>query len=194
MKKSELPGVKQGTGKSQVLSTVDRVPAQRMVQCLEVNPDLVRSPRPQPAMQQAAHREPLRQGEGRPCRPATRRRGHFVPLYRVTADRRGALHRRFLEDAAADRQVPLGDFTPGELADQLEVNPVSFCDDQTTGGALIQAMDDPGPRVAADRTQRTRSRQQRVDQRARAKARTRMNGHARGLIQHEQVLVFEEDV
>lgn len=117
MKKSELPCVQQGTGESRVLSAVDRVPAQRMVQLLEVNTNLVRPPRPQPAMQQTAHREPLRQAKGRPCRPAARRHAHLVPLYRVAADRGSAFYRRFLEDAAADCQVPFDYFTPGKLAD-----------------------------------------------------------------------------
>jgi len=129
-----------------------------MVQFLKVNTNLVRAPCPQAAMQQTAHREPLRQGKGRPCRPAARRRGHLVPLGRVTADRCGTLHRRLLEDAAADREVPFDHFTPGELAAQLEVNLISFRDDQTTGGVLVQAVNDPGPRFAADRTQRTRPR------------------------------------
>jgi hypothetical protein len=101
-------------------------------------------------MQQTAHREPLRQGKGRPCRPAARSRGHLVPLYRVTANRCGALHRRFLEDAAADREVPLDHFTPGKLAAQLEVHPVGFCDDQTTGGILVEPVNDAGAHFAAD--------------------------------------------
>ena len=121
-----------------------------MVQFLEVDTNLVRSPRPQAAMQQTSHREPLRQGKGRPCRPAARRRRHLVPLDRVTADRCGALHRRSLEGAAANCQVPLDNLTPGKLAAQLEVHPVSFRNDQATGGIFVQAVDDPGPRFAAD--------------------------------------------
>jgi hypothetical protein len=93
MKKSELPRMQQGTGKSWVRAAVDRVPAQRVMQFLEMNPNLVRPPRPQAAMQQAAHREPLRQGKGRPRQPSAQRHGHLVALYRVTADRRRAVHR-----------------------------------------------------------------------------------------------------
>ena len=150
MKKTELPCMQQGTVKPRVLSAVDRVPAERMAQFLQVDANLVRPPRPQAAMQQTSHREALRQSKGRPCRPAARRRRHLVPVYRVAADRRGAVYRRFLEDAAANRQVPLTDVAPGELAAQLEVNPVRFRDDQATGGIFIQAVDDPGPRFAAD--------------------------------------------
>ncbi|MBV9488176.1 MAG: hypothetical protein JO069_00435 [Verrucomicrobia bacterium] len=193
MKKTELPRVQQRAVESRVVSPVDRISAQRVAKVLQMNADLVRSPGPELAVDQAAHGQPLSEGKRRPGGPAARRDGHLLALYRVAADRGRAIDRRSFKHAAADPEVPFDHLAPGKLAAQLKVNRIGLRDHQTAGGVFVQPVHDARSRLAAHPAQWPRPSQQSVDERARREARSRVNRHARRLVHHQQVLILVDD-
>ena len=64
---------------------------------------------------------------------------------------------------------------------------------QEARSALVEAVDDAGPKDPADPRQVSHVVQQRVHQRAPRGPRSRMNDQASGLVDHQEVLVLVED-
>ena len=65
---------------------------------------------------------------------------------------------------------------------------------QQPGGVLVQPVNDARTRLAADARQRPAVKQQRVDQRAAGMPGRRMDHQASRLVDHQQVVVFVQDV
>jgi hypothetical protein len=82
----------------------------------------------------------------------------------------------------------------GELPGQPFVRDIGLGHDQQARGILVDAMDDPRPRDAADaRKLATAMVQQGVDQRTIGIARRRVDDQPRRLVDHDQVRVFVND-
>ena len=68
-------------------------------------------------------------------------------------------------------------------------------DDEASAGFLVEPMHDAGARDAADAAELSGAvMQQGVDERAFLVSGGRVHDHAGGLVQHEQIIVFEQDV
>ena len=65
--------------------------------------------------------------------------------------------------------------------------------DQYAGGGFVETMDDAGTQLAADAGKSAEMMQERVDQRARGRARSGVDGHACGFVHHDHVFILIED-
>ena len=99
-----------------------------------------------------------------------------------------------LRNAGDDRQVAPVDAVGGELLGQPLMGDVVLGDDQQARRILVDPVDDPGPRHAADAaTGSAAMMEQRVDQRPVAVAGGGMDDQPGGLVDHQQMLVLEDD-
>ena len=93
-----------------------------------------------------------------------------------------------------DRQIAAVDAVRGELLRQAFVGDVGLGDHQQPRRVLVDAVDDAGPRDAADARQAAGAMvEQRVDQRPVAIAGGGMDDQAGGLVDDQQMLVLEDD-
>ena len=93
-----------------------------------------------------------------------------------------------------DREVDLRHLTLGELPRQHLMRQVIFRHDQTTGRVFIEPVDNAGPLFSADPGEVGAMMQERVDKRVRLIARSRMHHQAGRFIQHEKVVVLEQNL
>ena len=102
---------------------------------------------------------------------------------------------RALELAAEHRVVPLDDLALGELPGERQVRGVVLGHDHQAAGELVEAVDDAGPRHAADPAELTAAvMQQRAHERVVLVARGGMHHHPGRLVQHDQPFVLEHDL
>ena len=175
---------------------IDRIAEQRMADRRHVDPYLVRAPGLQPAFYQrgvAPVLELLPMGDGALASPilhdcdflAVAARAGEGRVYCTFHSRRHAGHGGKI--AAVDR-VRL------ELLGQPFVGDVGLGDNQEAGRVLVDPVNDPGPGNSADSGQASAAMvEQGVDQCSVAVARGGMNDQPGRLVDHQQMLVFEED-
>ena len=119
---------------------------------------------------------------------------HALAVDRVATDRGGDLPLHLGRQAPGERQVGAVEITRGEGFGQGAVGPVRLRHDHDARGVLVEPMDNARPLFATDARQVVpRMGQQRIDQRAVQIARRRMHDEARGLVQHDQVGILEQD-
>jgi hypothetical protein len=127
------------------------------------------------------------------ARPALEPRGHAGAPPRIARDGffdAAAIH----PDAAADqRQVGLLHLAAGKLRGQGAMRGIVLGHQQHAAGIAVEAVDDAGPQLAAQRGERLEAIKQRVDQRAGVHSRARVNHHAGGLVDGYEIVVFIED-
>ena len=127
-------------------------------------------------------RQMMRAGDARhrAARAACARR-HLLPVHRIAADSRIDAAAG-LDDAPHERDVFLLDLAIVKLPRQLLVRRVVLGDHHHARRAAVEAMDDAGPRFAADAAQIRDVVEQRVDERAGRVAGARMHDHPAGLL------------
>ena len=97
------------------------------------------------------------------------------------------------------RDIGLFHLPPRKLRSQLAMRLVIFGDENQTAGGFVQAMDNSGAQIAANRRKLAEVMQQRVDQRALVALIFRgpcsgMHHHARGFVDHREISVFINQV
>jgi hypothetical protein len=149
---------------------------------LQVHADLVGAPRLRPDLETREARDVLDHAPAahRGARPR-RTDGHLEPVRAVTSDR--PLDRSFgtLEAPPDDRLVGLLDLAALEGGRERAVRAIRFRDEDQARGPAVEPVHDPGTLGPADARERTRAREQRVDERAGLFARARMDDHPDGL-------------
>ncbi len=187
-----LPGGRAGTA-------VERIAQDGITQVPQVNADLVGAARQQVAFDQ---------GRRAPGKVSSRRTRYSVADARP---RGGCTTVIFLRSTGCrpmgSRMVPLrspghaahqGEVmflggAVGELGAEAAVGEVVFGDDQAAAGVLVEPVNDAGPLLAADARERRAMRQQGVDKGVLGVARARVGDEAGGFVEHEQIVVLEQD-
>ncbi len=122
--------------------------------------------------------------------------GHFLAVYRVTADM-GEDGVFFLSgDAVGDGEVELfHGGSLGKLGGEGLVGDVGFRDDEAAGGVLVEAVDDAGALDAADAGELAFAMvEEGVDEGAVGVAGRGVDDNAMLLVEHEDVVVFVKDI
>jgi eukaryotic-like serine/threonine-protein kinase len=122
--------------------------------------------------------------------------GHFLAVHRVAADvgENGVLFR--LRHALGDGQVEFFHRAAlGELGDERLVGEVGFRNNEAAGGVLVEAVDDAGPLDAADAGELAVAvMEQGVDQRAIGISRCRVDDHAGGLVEDDEIFILKQNI
>ena len=179
-----------------------------------VHADLMGAPRFQPAFDQhggGRRAEPFQQtGAGDRMTALVGIDGLLLPVAWVAGQMRGDAQDQPVLEADArraaqarvgrvdhpmrQRQIAAVGGMRLKLGGQPVMGAVGFRHDQQPRGVLVDAVHDAGALFPANARQRIAAmRQQRVDQRTRRAARSRMNDHARGLVDHDQVIILMRD-
>ena len=101
---------------------------------------------------------------------------------------------RFARGPAHERQIDFFHGARGELFREIAVGRVVFCDDDSAAGFFVEPMDNPRALFPADAGKVSAMREERVDQRVLLVPRARMHHDPGGLVQHEQIVIFENNV
>ena len=121
---------------------------------------------------------------------------HFLAVYGVSADvgEDGFLFR--FRDALSDGEVKfLHRAAFGKLGDERLVGYVRFGDDEATGRVFIESVDDAWTLNAADAGKFSAAMmEQGVDESAVRVSGCGMNDHARGFVEHDEIVVFKQDI
>ena len=203
MLEGKLPCVKHQAIGQRGVSTrfaVDRIADQRRALVVEVHADLVGAAGVQVAEHEGCagggiSAEDFVIGDRRLAARWVDHR-HFLAVHRVAADVGEDRVFRGCGHALGDGEI---DFfhraALGKLRDQRLVRGIGFCDNETTGGVLVEAVDDARALDSADAGKFPAAVvEQGIDQSAIGVSRRGMHDHARFLVEHEQVIVFVKDV
>ncbi len=106
------------------------------------------------------------------------------------ADRRVDEPSGRLDVAPHERAVPPVHVARGERRHEGRVGRARPCDEQQAGGALVEPVDDAGPRRVAHRGQLGEAGEEAVHERAGSLARAGVHDEAGRLVHHEEVLVL----
>jgi len=120
-------------------------------------------------------------------------RGHFLAVHRIASDCSVYPPAR-LHHAPHERHVFLFDLAIVELPGKLLVRSVILGNHHHTGRTAIQPVHDPGSHLTANAAQILDVVEQRVHERARCMAGSRVHDHPGGLVQHRNVTVLIEDL
>ena len=199
MRQRQAPGVQELARDQRRWVAVDGVADDRVAQRGEVDADLMCAPGDRRGLQVGIG--PLASLQVLPhlvaclgfAAAAVMQDGLALTVVGVSADRCVDHRLGRLEAALDQREVGLVHATLAELAREARVGPLVLCDNDEAGRVLIEAVHDAGPLHAADARQVGAVPQQRVDQRVLRVPRARVHGHARGLIDHDEVLVLIDD-
>ena len=164
-----------------------------MADGMEMDPNLVGSPR-----------ENLAQDEGPMVRLLDDRKlrvsgsspvyyGHFLAVYRMPANRFANLTGGLGELPGTQREVELLNFSSCKLGTQPLMRKVVLGNHEATAGFFVEPMDDTWPKVTADATQIFGMIQQGVNQCSRTHASRGVNGHAGRLVDDQHVLILEKN-
>src|SRR5580692_622762 len=123
---------------------------------------------------------------------------HFLPMARITADRRDDLSRTRVEAPPSKRQIfPLkraGAAMVGKELGQTPMRRVRLGDDEKSRRVLVEPVHDPGPLDPADTRQaRSAMSDEGVHQRAGRMAWRRMDDEPSWLVDDDQMLVLVDD-
>ena len=174
---------------------VDRVAQDRVANMGHVDADLVGAARFQAAADvgepaQVLQHLPVGHGGA-----AVEHHSHFFSVAAAAAD--GGVHGagKLPESARADGFVGPGQGVVGKLGGEEKMGRVVFGSDDQARGVPVDAVDDAGPLFPAHAGKAVAAvAQQGVDQRAVAVARGGVDHHARGLVDHDHVLVLIDHV
>jgi hypothetical protein len=119
--------------------------------------------------------------------------GHLLAIDRIPADRQIDTPTG-LYDSPYQRHVFFFDFAIVELTRKLEVRAIVLGDDHQPRRSAIETMDDAGAQLAANAAEIVYLVEQRIDQRALRVAGGRMDDHACGLVDDDDVLVLIHNV
>jgi len=113
---------------------------------------------------------------------------------RVSADFFFDYSSGFGQFSAHQCEINLFHSARGKLPGQVPVGGIIFGDDETTTRLLVETMNDSGALFPANSRQRCAVVKQCIDQSVFAVTRTRMNDQPRRFIDHNEVVVFEQNL
>lgn len=178
-------------------TSIDRVADDRMTEMRHVDANLMGAPRRQPAFDQRGRQTEAYFGPvaGERVFAATGQHGHFDAVLPAAADIAFDLAGGRLRRSPNKGGIGAFDRPVGELSGQPLVRLCGFCRDHDAAGILVEPVDDTGPPDAADTLQAVATMEdQRVDQRTGQVSRRRMHHHAGRFVDHDQMVVFKNDV
>ena len=161
----------------------------------EVDPNLMRASRADPHAQYVKPSSALDHfpiGQRRSARVQTRR--HTRSLDGIARNLRGDAAAGRRHRAVNHREIRLLHRSRRKLRGQRLMRGVGAGHQQDAAGEAIQAVDDPGPQVAADAGQRREMVHQPVHQRTLVHPSARMHRHARRLIHRDYGVVRIQDL
>ncbi len=115
-------------------------------------------------------------------------------MHWVTADLLFNHARALFQFSGDEREINLFDCARGKLFRQSAVGFVVLRDDEATARVLIESMHDTGTFLAADSRELRTMIKERVHQCVLAVPRPGMNDQTGGLVDHDQVVVFEQNI
>ena len=118
---------------------------------------------------------------------------HFLAVDGVATDRRIDFSVGHAGDSIDEGEVGFFDIPRGELIGQRAVDLFGFCDNQAARGFLVEAVDNPRALGAPDDFDARAVVEESIGKSAFAIAGTGVHNEAGGFVDHEQVLVFEEN-
>jgi len=198
MGEAELPGVEHLAGVvGDEAGGVEGIAEEGVAEVLQVDADLVGAAGVEGALDEGADAWEILEDEpgGAGCASAASEDGHFFAMDGVAADLvidgagAGAG-----EEALDEGEVDFGDGAAGELAGEVGVGEVVFCDDEAAAGVFIEAMDDAGALLAADAGEGGTVREEGVDEGVAGMAGGGMDDEAGGFVEDEEIGVLEEDI
>src|SRR6476620_17151 len=172
---------------------VDPVPDDREIGVCQVNPDLMRAAGFDPDIDEARDLRRLAHSHKTLRILAALDHGHSLALGWIAADRRIDREFLLLGDAPDDRLVLLDHGSLGPLLKESEPPCVGAADDDQPGRIAVEPVHDAGP-LRPGHADVRRVMKQRVDKRAGAMPRGRVDNHAGRLVDRDDVLVFIDDV
>jgi hypothetical protein len=175
---------------------INAVACHRKFKMPQMHADLMRPSRVQLQFHQGGASPSLQDaiaGAGRASVPAAD--GHALAMGRVARDWRVDVAAQARHSPAGHGQINLLDIAAGELRGEMKMGGVVLGRHQATAGIFVQTMNNAGPRDPANAAELPAAvMEQGVDQRVLPVARGRMHHPSRRLVEHQQVVVFVEDV
>ena len=169
---------------------VNRVAQQRVAQIRQMHADLVSATRFEHETEQGVALQFLDGLVVGACRAPAGVHGHLLAVARVPRDG-GVDGSGFRSDHAHGHgQIFFLELAVLQLFGEPLVRRLGLGDHHQAGGVEVQAVHDAGPQFAADAADVGAPGQQGVDQGAVGMARPRVDGQARRLVHHDQVLVL----
>ena len=205
MNELEPPCVQQGTwgfesgffGQTAIVfRTISLIADERKANVQKMHPDLVRPAGVERRFDISGGVQLLADAVTGPClTPRIIRGRHALAMGRMAGDGGPNLAGSMRQISANDGQVGFVETPLGELPGQRDVRRIVLCDHQTAAGVFIEAVNDARPGDTADAAELALAVvQERINERVFLVARRRVDDHPRGFINHQQILVFVEDV
>ncbi len=194
MIKSQLPGVEHlPRVVAGAASGVNTIAENGVAEMLEMDADLMGPAAVQSAFDQAGFGAALPHAIIGPGGPASFVDRHPLAVDAVTCD--AGLNDSSGEFGFARDQSQIDFFhrAVGKLTRQMPMGHVILGHDQTSARLLVEAVDNSRPFRSANAGEIAAVGQERIHQSAAGPAGAGMNGDTRGLIEHEQVLIFVEN-
>jgi len=119
---------------------------------------------------------------------------HLLPMHGMTPDRFDYIAVVLSKSPVAHRKVKLLNFSACKLAAQTRMSPVVLCDHETAAGFPVQSVHNPGTDPASDTAQVFDMMQQGIDKGTFMNACTRMDHHAGGFIDNQEMFIFEKNL
>ncbi len=181
---------------------IDFVAQEWMAQMLEMNANLVRATGVERAFEKGRRAEISRRLQFREDSPAGAGvasfagldHGHLLSVHRMAPD--GGLNGSALagEPARGKSEINLRYLTPRELPAQGLMRQIGLCGDEASARLFIQPVNDAGAQFAADAGKRPAMMKEGIDERATPVSRSRMNDHARRLVDDDERVVLKNYV
>lgn len=174
--------------------SVLRVAGHRMPQCGEVYTDLVSPPGVEFTADESMPGSSFDHLVSRPREPAAADDGHSLPVFGVTSDWPFELTGVVRDPSANDGHVRATQRAILQLRRERSVAHVVASYDDQPRCALVEPVHDARTCRATDGGPVSAPAEQRVDQRARVMARSRVNHHPGGLVDDREVVVLVDDL
>jgi hypothetical protein len=149
----------------------------RVADRMEMDSNLVGSPRKNLAKNQSPPPGVLNDFELGVRRPAAVDHGHFLTLHWMATDRLDNFAGRLGKSASAQGQIKFLNFSSGKLVAQAQVRKVVLGNYEAATGVLVEPVDHARSKLTADSAQVRDLMQQGVNQRAGLHARSGVNRH-----------------
>jgi len=173
-------------------SPVHGIAHHRMPDVFQVRPDLMGSASVKLEPEQVDYVEPGHDKSVGPGGSAVRHDGHALAIIRVPGQRCIDGERTGVEVAPDQRGITAADPAGSESGSDSAMGKIGFRDDHQSGGVSVEAMHDPRTALGTSCEGRA-PRDQRIHQRVVPMPRGGMYYQPGRLVEHRQVVVFEDD-
>src|SRR5271165_78700 len=124
------------------------------------------------------------------CRTSAIKNSHLLPVHRVASDRFDYFACWLCETWNAQREIELLNLSSGELSGQSHVRDVILGDHKTSTRLFVEPMHHAWPQFSTDSAQARNAVKQRIHERPRLDAGSRVNRHPGRLVYHDEVFIF----